>query len=63
MTPVRTSYDPSIHHNKNKGSSIFQIEYVNIIGSAMFLIKYTQPDIAYVIGRLSHYSHNPSKEH
>ena len=29
----------------------------------MFLIDYTRPDIAYVVSRLSRYTHNPSNEH
>jgi len=63
MTLMRTPYDRSIHLKKNKGSSIFQTEYAKIIGSVMFLINYTRPDIACAISSLSHYVHNPSKEH
>jgi len=29
----------------------------------MFLMNFTRPDIAYAVGRLSHYTHNPSQEH
>ncbi|KAL0431331.1 UNVERIFIED_CONTAM: Retrovirus-related Pol polyprotein from transposon TNT 1-94 [Sesamum radiatum] len=29
----------------------------------MFLINYTRPDIAYVVSKLSRYTHNPNKEH
>jgi len=29
----------------------------------MFLMNYTQPDIAYAISPPSYYTHNPSKEH
>ena len=29
----------------------------------MFLMNYTRPDIAYVVSRLSRYTHNPSSEH
>ncbi|KAL0294458.1 UNVERIFIED_CONTAM: Retrovirus-related Pol polyprotein from transposon RE2 [Sesamum radiatum] len=29
----------------------------------MFLMNYTRPDIAYVVSRLSRYTHNPNKEH
>ncbi|KAA3471288.1 Retrovirus-related Pol polyprotein from transposon TNT 1-94 [Gossypium australe] len=34
-----------------------------IIGSLMFLMNYTQPDIAYAVSRLSRYTHNPNNEH
>ncbi|KAL0352264.1 UNVERIFIED_CONTAM: Retrovirus-related Pol polyprotein from transposon TNT 1-94 [Sesamum calycinum] len=34
-----------------------------ILGSVMFLMNYTRPDIAYAVSRLSRYTHNPNKEH
>ncbi|GMI95547.1 hypothetical protein HRI_003224000 [Hibiscus trionum] len=63
VVPVRTPYDSSIHLFKNEGSSVSQMEYAKIIGSLMFLMNYTRPDIAYVVSRLSRYTHNPSNEH
>ena len=60
---MRTPYDPSIHLRKNKESSVSQTEYAKIIGSVMFLMNYTWPDIAYDVCRLSRYTHNPSSEH
>jgi len=63
VTPVRTLYDPSIHLKKNKGSSVLQNEYAKVIGSVMFLMNFTRPNIAYVVSRLSRYTHNPSQEH
>ena len=61
--PVRIPYDPSIHLKKNKGSPIAQSEYAKIIGSVMFLMNCTHPDIAYAVSRLSRYIHNPAYEH
>lgn len=63
VTAVRTPYDPSIHLKKNKGKSVSQSEYAKIIGSLMFLMNYTRPDIAYAVSRLSRYTHNPCNEH
>ena len=63
VNPVRTPYDPSIHLRKNKESSVSQTEYAKIIGSVMFLMNYTRPDIAYAVSRLSRYTHNPNTEH
>ena len=34
---------------KNKGDSVSQAEYAKIIGSIMFLMNYTRPDIAYAV--------------
>ena len=44
--PMRTPYDQSIHLKKNKGSPVAQSEYAKIIGSVMFLMNCTCPDIA-----------------
>ena len=64
MVPVRTPYDPSVHLKKNTSElSVSQSEYAKIIGSVMFLMNYTRPDIAYAVSRLSRYTHNPSSEH
>ncbi|KAL0348559.1 UNVERIFIED_CONTAM: Retrovirus-related Pol polyprotein from transposon TNT 1-94 [Sesamum angustifolium] len=47
--PVRTPYDPSICLKKNNGDGVSQAEYAKIIGSVMFLMNYTRPDIAYAV--------------
>ena len=54
--PVRTPCDPSIHLKKNRGSLVAQSEYAKIIGSVMFLMNCTHPDITYAIRRLSRYT-------
>jgi len=63
VVPVRTPYDSGIHLKKNRGPSVSQVEYVKIIGSLMFIMNYTRPNITHVISRLSRYTHNPAKEH
>ena len=60
---VRTPYDPSISLKKNNGESVSQAEYAKILGSVMYLMNYTRPDIAYAVSRLSRYTHNPNNEH
>jgi len=40
-----------------------QTKYAKIIGSVMFLMNFTRPDIAYAVTRLSRYPHIPSQEH
>ena len=39
VLPMRTAFDPSIHLEKNRGSSVSQVEYAKIIDSVMFLMK------------------------
>ena len=63
VVPVKTPYFPRIHLNKIKEFSVSQTKYAKINGSVMFLMNYTRPDIAYVVSRLSRYTHNPSSEH
>src|ERR1044072_7668805 len=63
VVPARTPYDPSVHLKKNNGASVSQSEYAKIIGTVMYLMNNTRPDIAYVVSRLSRYTHNPSSDH
>jgi len=63
VAPVRTPYDSSIHFKKNRRPTAPQIEYAKIIGSTIFLMNYTCPNIAYAVSKLSRYTHNPAKEH
>ncbi|RVW44196.1 Retrovirus-related Pol polyprotein from transposon TNT 1-94 [Vitis vinifera] len=60
---VSTPYDPSSQLKKNREYSVAQIEYAQIIGSLMYLMNCTIPDIAYAIGRLSWYTQSPNQDH
>ena len=60
---ARTLVDLSLHLSKNTGESVSQLEYSRVIGSLMYLMSCTRPDIAYSISRLSRYTSNPSAEH
>ncbi|RVX00179.1 Retrovirus-related Pol polyprotein from transposon TNT 1-94 [Vitis vinifera] len=48
---------------KNREHSVAQIEYAQIIGSLMYLMNCTRPDIAYAVGRLSRYTQSPNQDH
>ncbi|TYK04654.1 ty1-copia retrotransposon protein [Cucumis melo var. makuwa] len=63
VSPVRTPFDTSKHLKKNKGNSVSQPEYAKIIGSVMYLMNYTRPDVVYAVSRLSRYTHNPDRYH
>ena len=60
---AQTLIDTSHHLSKNRGESVAQLEYSRIIGSLMYLMSCTRPDLAYVVSRLSRYTSNPSSEH
>ena len=60
---IKTPIDLTLHLSKNKGESVSQIEYSRVIGSLMYLMSCTRPDIAYAVGKLSRYTSNPRAEH
>nr|KAJ0218783.1 hypothetical protein LSAT_V11C300120880 [Lactuca sativa] len=62
-SPVSTPIDPSLKLLPNKESPVSQLEYSRDIGCLMYAMISTRPDIAYVMGRLSRYTSNPSSHH
>ena len=59
-TPIDKSYNESANIER---SSAGDIPYRQEIGSLMFIMIATRPDIAYAIGKLSQHAQNPSKLH
>ncbi|KAL7585002.1 hypothetical protein Lser_V15G46348 [Lactuca serriola] len=55
--------DPSVKLMPNNGVPISQLEYSKAIGSLMYAMTSTKPDIAFVVGKLSMYTSNPSSQH
>jgi hypothetical protein len=60
---ARTPVDVNLHLSKNVGVGVSQLEYSRIIGSLMYLMSCTRPDIAYSVSRLSRYTSNPGHDH
>ena len=60
---ARTPLDNSLHLSKNRGEGISQVEYSRVIGSLMYLMSCTRPDIAYTVSRLSRYMSNLNADH
>ncbi|KAL0545235.1 hypothetical protein IC582_020385 [Cucumis melo] len=60
---AKTPIEASLHLGKNNGDSIAQLEYSHIIGSLMYIMSCTRPDIAYVVSKLSRYTSNPGQDH
>ena len=61
--PAMTPIDLNLHLFKNTGKCIFQLKYSQIIGSLMYLMNCSRPDLAYVVSRLSRYTSNLGKSH
>ncbi|XP_070682532.1 uncharacterized protein [Malus domestica] len=58
-----THFDANSKLKKNKGDAISQREYSQVIGSLMYIMNYTRPDIAYSVSRLGRYTCNPGHDH
>ena len=56
-------FDANYKLRKNVGAAISQLEYSQVIGSLMYIMNCTRPDIAYSVGRLARYTSNPGKDH
>ncbi|GKB31398.1 retrovirus-related pol polyprotein from transposon TNT 1-94 [Tanacetum coccineum] len=61
--PVATPLDPKVQLKKNKGQSVSRLHYTQVLGSLMYIMNCTRPDLTYSVSRLSQYSHNPGKDH
>lgn len=46
-----------------KKSSMKKIPYSSVVSSLMYVMVCTRPDIAHVMGMVSHYFSNPGKDH
>ncbi|CAM8969448.1 unnamed protein product [Rhodiola kirilowii] len=60
--PVSTPYDSSTHLYPNTGKPKSQLEYAKVIGSLMYAMTSTMPDIAFAVGKLGRYTSNPSMQ-
>jgi hypothetical protein len=54
-----TPYDPSVILRKNKNEPTDQLKYSQIIGSLMYLVSATRPDISFAVRKLSGFMLNP----
>jgi Reverse transcriptase (RNA-dependent DNA polymerase) len=60
-TPLPSNWVPQL--NKGKASPEFLRQYQSIIGSLLYLMIGTRPDIAFAVTKLAQFSANPSQEH
>lgn len=60
---ANTPFDPSLKLIKNEGRAVVQLVYASTIGSLMYAVQCTRPDIAFVVSKLSKFISNPNVEH
>ncbi|GJY28664.1 retrovirus-related pol polyprotein from transposon TNT 1-94 [Tanacetum coccineum] len=58
-----TPFETSVKLEVNSGRAVAQLEYASVIGSLMYAMHCTRPDIAFAVSKLSQYTSNPSLEH
>ena len=63
FTEVNTPFDSSVKLCKNEGRAVAQLEYASAIGSLMYAMRCTRPDITFAVGKMSRYTSNPNVEH
>ena len=62
-TTMSTPFDPHFKLYLNTGRVADQLLYSRVVGSLMYAMTCTRPDIAFVVGKLSRYTSNPSSVH
>jgi hypothetical protein len=60
---ANTPFDSNIKLNENSGRAIAQLEYASEIGSMMYAMHCTRPDITFVVCILSRYTSYLSIDH
>ena len=60
---ANTHFDQSIKLGENIGRTITQLEYASAIGSMMYAMHCTRPNISFSVGKLSRFTSNPSVNH
>ena len=60
-TPLPAGYVPS--PSETKATTKLQSRYQTVIGSLLYLMLGSRPDIAFAVTKLVQYAANPSKEH
>ncbi|GJV11722.1 zinc finger, CCHC-type containing protein [Tanacetum coccineum] len=61
--PVSTLFEVGSKLTYNTARILAQNKYAKVIGSLMYAMTCTRPDIAYDVGRLSRHTSSPDKEH
>jgi hypothetical protein len=60
---VNIPFDSNYKLVENIGRAIAWLEYASVIGSMMYVMHCTKPDVDFTVNILSRYTSNPSAEH
>ena len=60
---MSTPFDPHFKLYPNTGRVVDQLLYSGVVGSLMYAMTCTRPDIAFAVGKLCRYTSNPSSVH
>ena len=63
IVSVKTPIDVNLHLSKNTGENKAQNEYASILGSLMYVMNCTRPDIACAVSKLSRFTVSPNENH
>lgn len=63
LPELHVPYDYNKKLHANSGKPVKQLEYSRVIGSLMYAMSCTRPDIAFTVGMLSRFTSNPGKAH
>ena len=61
QTPLPAGYTPK--ENKLAVNATLRTEYQQVIGSLLYIMLGTRPDIAFAVTKMAQFAANPSKEH
>ena len=60
-TPLPSGYEPE--KNKEKTTDTFRQEYQSVVGSLLYIMIGTRPDISFAVTKMAQFSANPSPKH
>jgi len=61
QTPLPTGYKPEPFDGT--AMAALQSQYQSVIGSLLYLMLGTHPDLAFAVTQMAKFTHNPSEEH
>ena len=61
--PLPTGYTPRPNSDQNSSNATLRTHYQSVIGSLLYIMLGTRPDISFAVIKMSQFSSNPTEEH